>query len=264
MAMNRSSAGKSTRQIALAFMAHPDDAEFLCAGTLIRLADAGWETHIATMTAGDCGTTSETPGAIAARRTEEARQAAAVLGGRHWCLGENDGLVVYDKPTLRKAYDLFRAVGPSLVFTHAPKDYMMDHEMTSLVARAASFLYAAPNISVHPLRVGSGVPYLYYCDPLDATNPLGVIVRPTTWVDITSQLDRKGEMLACHASQRAWLLAHHGIDEYLDSMRRHATMRGREIGVQAAEAFVQHRGHAYPQDDILAELDKEPGPCHAL
>ena len=32
---------------ALAFMAHPDDAEFLCAGTLIRLAGLGWEIHIA-------------------------------------------------------------------------------------------------------------------------------------------------------------------------------------------------------------------------
>ena len=43
-------------------MAHPDDAEFLCAGTLIRLAQAGWEVHIATVAAGDCGTTTETPG----------------------------------------------------------------------------------------------------------------------------------------------------------------------------------------------------------
>ena len=247
----------SDRKIALAFMAHPDDAEFLCAGTLIRLVDLGWESHIATMTAGDCGTTTETPWAISARRMEEARQAAAVIGGRYWCLGENDGLVVYDKPTLRKAFDLFREVGPSLVFTHAPKDYMMDHEMTSLVARAASFVYAAPNISVHPLREGSGVPYLYYCDPLEANDPLGKLVQPTTWVDVTAQLDHKAQMLACHASQRAWLLAHHGIDEYVESMKRHMAMRGREIGTAAAEAFVQHRGHAYPKDDILAEIGRE-------
>ena len=66
------------------------------------------------------------------------------------------------------------------------------------------------------------------------------------------ELARKTEMLACHASQREWLLAHHGIDEYLDSMRRHAAMRGGEIGVAAAEAFVQHRGHAYPHNDLLA------------
>jgi hypothetical protein len=60
--------------------------------------------------------------------------------------------------------------------------------------------------------------------------------------------------LACHASQRDWLLAHHGIDEYLHSVRRHSGMRGAQVGVAAAEAFVQHRGHAYPHDDILVEL----------
>ncbi|MCG8585160.1 MAG: PIG-L family deacetylase, partial [Pirellulales bacterium] len=35
------------RRVALAFLAHPDDAEILCAGTLIRLADEGWTIHIA-------------------------------------------------------------------------------------------------------------------------------------------------------------------------------------------------------------------------
>ena len=45
---------------ALTFLAHPDDAEILCAGTLIRLADAGWEIHVATATPGDCGTMTAT------------------------------------------------------------------------------------------------------------------------------------------------------------------------------------------------------------
>ena len=61
-------------------------------------------------------------------------------------------------------------------------------------------------------------------------------------------------MLACHASQRQWLLSHHGVDEYLDSMKRHAALRGGEAGVAAAEAFVQHRGHAYPKDDIQTAM----------
>ena len=29
------------RRVAMSLLAHPDDAEILCAGTLIRLADAG-------------------------------------------------------------------------------------------------------------------------------------------------------------------------------------------------------------------------------
>ena len=57
---------------ALSFLAHPDDAEFLCAGTLIRLRDAGWEVHIATATPGDCGTMTQDRWDISAVRTNEA------------------------------------------------------------------------------------------------------------------------------------------------------------------------------------------------
>lgn len=245
---------KLENRTVLALMAHPDDAEFLCAGTLIRLAEAGWRVHIATAAPGDCGTTTETPWAISARRTEEAGKAASLIGAVYHCLDERDGFVVYDKPTLRKTMDLFRRVAPSLVFTHAVKDYMMDHEMASLLARAASFLYGAPNASTVPLREGSAVPYLYYCDPVDGVDPLGNPVEPTTLIDVTDQLERKTNMLACHASQREWLRAHHGTDEYLDAMKRLAAIRGRQAGVAAAEAFVQHRGHAYPRNDLLAEL----------
>ena len=60
-------------------------------------------------------------------------------------------------------------------------------------------------------------------------------------------IDTKAAMLACHASQREWLAAHHGMDEYIEAMKRHGRHRGGQAGVAYAEAFVQHRGHAYPQ-----------------
>ncbi len=244
----------SKRRVALAFMAHPDDAEFLCAGTLIRLAGAGWEIHIATCAPGDCGTAIHNRWDISSIRTQEAAKAAALIGGKYHCLDERDGFVVYDKTALRKTYDLFRRVAPTLVFAHAAKDYMMDHEQASLLARAGSFLYGGPNVSDLPVVEGSVIPHLYYCDPLEAINPLGRPVEPTTLIDITGQLEKKAEMLATHASQRQWLLSHHGVDEYIDSMKRHAALRGRQAGVTAAEAFVQHRGHAYPKDDLLATM----------
>ena len=130
----------------------------------------------------------------------------------------------------------------------------MDHEQASMLARAASFLYAGPNVSEAPVKPGSRVPHLYYCDPLEGIDPLGCPVQPTTVIDISAQVDGKAEMLACHRSQRDWLRAHHGMDEFLEAMRRHAAMRGRLLNVPAAEAFVQHRGHAYPGHDILAQL----------
>ena len=240
----------------MAFTAHPDDAEFLCAGTLIRLAEAGWEVHIVTLAPGDCGTMTEDRWAISARRTGEARAAAALIGATYHCLDERDGMIVYDKPTLQKCYDLFRRVAPQLVFTLSPVCYMLDHTEASRLGRSASFIYGAPNVSSVPLREGTCVPHLYYCDPMEGIDHFGNPIQPSTYVDIGGQLDKKAEMLACHASQREWLRAHHGTDEYIDAMRRHGAMRGREAGVATAEAFVQHRGHAYPKNDLLAELFK--------
>ena len=61
-------------------------------------------------------------------------------------------------------------------------------------------------------------------------------------------------MLACHASQREWLQHQHGIDRYVEGMKSWMAARGKEAGFEFAEAFFQHRGHPYPQDDVLGSL----------
>ena len=55
----------------LALMAHPDDIEITCAGTLLLLKDAGWDVHLATMTAGDLGSADLGPAAISRVRRRE-------------------------------------------------------------------------------------------------------------------------------------------------------------------------------------------------
>jgi LmbE family N-acetylglucosaminyl deacetylase len=238
---------------ALALMAHPDDAEILCAGTMVRLRTIGWEIHIITMTAGDCGTTTMSAAEISTIRREEASRGAEVIGGSYHCMDELDGQVVYDKETIRRVVALFRMFSPSLVFTHALSDYMMDHEITARLARNATQIFGAPNASSVPLRHPSGIPHLYYCDPVEGLDPFGQSPTPTTLIDIRAVLDRKAEALACHASQREWLRAHQGMDEYIDAMKRHAAMRGKLMGSPASEAFVQHRSHGYPRNDLLAD-----------
>ena len=242
------------RRVAFAFFAHPDDAELLCSGTLMRLGAIGWELHVATATRGDCGSMTRSAAEIAAVRTREAEAAAALIGARFHCLDERDGRVCYDKPTAQKAFDLFRAVAPSLVLTHATSDYMVDHEQVALLARSASFMYACPNCSTVPRHPASAVPHLYYCDPFEGVDVLGRAVEPTTMIDVSAQVPKRVEMLACHASQREWLRAHHGVDEYVDAMKRHAAARGKLIGAAYAEAFVQHRSHAFPRNDLLSDL----------
>ena len=58
---------------AFAIFAHPDDIEFVAAGTLLHLRAAGWETHYLTLTAGDCGSMIDDPQQTMEIRTLEAR-----------------------------------------------------------------------------------------------------------------------------------------------------------------------------------------------
>ncbi|MFG0286962.1 MAG: PIG-L deacetylase family protein [Rhodopirellula sp. JB044] len=243
-----------SHRVALALMAHPDDAEISCGGTLIRLRQAGWEVHIATVTSGDCGSQEYGPEETAKIRREEGVRAAHMIGATFHTLGEPDGRLVYDRQSLQKTIDLFRRIAPSLVITMPLSDYHADHEITGQLGRAASFVYAAPNASTEPLLEGSSVPHLYYTDGHGGTDRLGDCVEPSTYVDISEQIDGKIEMLACHASQSEWLRSHNGISEYLSATREHSVARGEDVHVAAAEAFVQHRGHGHPNNDLLSEL----------
>jgi N-acetylglucosamine malate deacetylase 1 len=236
----------------LAIGAHPDDIEFLCAGTLALLHEKGWEIHLATMTPGDCGSEVLPPGEISALRRVEAANAAAVLGGKYYCLECRDGLIAYDEETNFKTVALVREVRPQLVLTLSPQDYMIDHEVASSLTRNATFMAGVPNWKTEPYAPFRPVPYLYYADPLELKDLFGTTVVPTTMVDVTSVIETKSRMLACHASQRDWIQKQHGIDEYINAMFEMGQLRGRVLGVRYAEGFRQHRGHGYPQDNLLA------------
>jgi LmbE family N-acetylglucosaminyl deacetylase len=241
----------------LSLLAHPDDAEFLCAGVLIRLRDLGWDIDIASMTPGDCGSRDRSAAEIARVRLEEARRAAAKIEGRYHCLNARDLLIAYDAPTLRRTVEAIRSVNPDIVITHSPQDYLPDHEFTSLLARAACFAAPAPNFSTGELPCSpptERLPHLYYAAPIGGTDIFGAPVPCSVVFDISEVIDRKTELLACHASQREWLRAQHGIDEYVETMRRWAAETGRRTGVEYGEGFRQHRGHPYPHNDLLAEL----------
>jgi N-acetylglucosamine malate deacetylase 1 len=243
--------------VVLSVLAHPDDAEFLCAGTLARLARAhGWEVHIASMTPGDCGSVELPPDEIARTRRGEGARAAAVLGGHYHCLEERDLLITYNERTLEAVTRLLRRLRPRVVLTHSPTDYMLDHEMTSTVVRAAAFAAPIPNFladrGLGPVL--EHIPHLYYCDPIEGKDPLGRAVPAEFCVDVSGVIEIKAQMLAAHASQREWLLKHHGMDHYVNAMRDWGAQRGRACGVAYAEGFRQHLGHSYPQDNLLGQL----------
>jgi N-acetylglucosamine malate deacetylase 1 len=242
--------------VVLSILAHPDDAEFLCAGALIRLVrEHGWQAHIASMTPGDCGSADLPPEEISRIRRAEGARAAAVIGAHYHCAEERDLLIFYNEASLERVTRLLRQVRPKVVLTHSPADYMLDHEVTSTIVRAALFGAPIPNL-LRQRDLGpplEHIPHLYYCDPIEGKDALGRPIQPGFCVDISNVIDTKAEMLTCHASQREWLLKHHGMDQYLKAMRDWSSERGRSCGVTYAEGFRQHLGHSYPQDNVLGQ-----------
>lgn len=236
----------------LAIVAHPDDAELTCAGSLALLKDRGWQIALATMTPGDCGTALLSREEISRIRKGEAANAASLLGASYYCLECEDIFITYDKPTLIKVIELIRKTQPGMVFTMSPDCYMVDHETTSKLVRTACFSAGIKNI-----ETGSPpffhTPHLYYVDAMEGRNKYGQEISPAMIVDISSKISIKEDMLACHASQREWLRTHHGMDEYIHAMRRFAAKRGADAGVPFGEGFRQHLGHAFPKNNLLLQ-----------
>lgn len=249
----------SDRKVALAVGAHPDDVEFVMAGTLARLADAGYECHIHTVANGNCGTASHTHEEIIRLRRAEAHAAAAAMGATYHPGFVNDIEVYYDDSTLRKVTALVREVHPTIVLTQSPTDYMEDHQNACRLTVTACFCRGMRNwVSDPPLPPTPQDVYIYHSQPHSNRDPLGGMVVPSLYVDVGEKLGLKEEMLRCHATQKEWLDVSQGMDSYLVAMREMLA----EVGgmapepVEYAEGFRQHLhvGMSADPGDKLSEV----------
>jgi N-acetylglucosamine malate deacetylase 1 len=174
----------------LAIFAHPDDAELLCAGALIRSADAGERTGVLDLTRGEMGTRG-TP----ELRSAEARRAAEVMG---LAVRRNAGLPdAHLRNTLesrRAVVALLRELRPRVVVTHWRSGRHPDHRVAAELVHDACFLAGLGNFEAAgaPHRPAKLVHAIAFREDAPA---------PTFVVDITPQMDRKLEALACYESQ---------------------------------------------------------------
>jgi len=241
----------------LAIHAHPDDLELQCVGTLALLKEKGHHVVMANMTPGDKGSAELNAEEIAAVRRQEAQDSAKLLGVECMCLEFRDLCIDVNDESRKRVTEALRKAQPDIVLTAPPVDYMSDHEMVSRLVRDACFCAAVPNYRTEqwdPAPLIKKIPALYYVDPVEGVDWFGNQVPCDFVVDISSKIDLKLDMLACHKSQREWLQRQHGMDEYLDSCRRWSKLRGSQIGAEYGEGFRQHKGHPYPHDNILQQL----------
>ena len=189
----------------LVVLAHPDDPEFFCGGTVARWASEGREIYYCLLTRGDKGADDPgvDPAELAETREREQRAAAKVLGVREVSfLNYEDGNLTADLPTRKDVVRVIRTVRPDIVVTCDPTNVYgqfvnhVDHRMAGQVtldavypaARSALYfpeLYDKEGLEPHKVHE------LYIAGP----------VHPNLVIDVTDFLDLKITALFEHRSQ---------------------------------------------------------------
>jgi len=177
----------------LAIMAHPDDAELLCGGTLARMAAQGYRVGILDLTSGESGSFGDRD-----TRAQEADNAARVLGvSLRRTARLPDGALENTVAARAVVAGFIREMRPRTVVLHWPEARHPDHAAASHIARDACFIAGvknAPDIEGETYRPHK----LIYALTYQETH-----VKPSFVVDVSDYMDKKLEAIFSFGSQFA-------------------------------------------------------------
>jgi LmbE family N-acetylglucosaminyl deacetylase len=222
---------------ALVLFAHPDDAEFMCGGTVARWVREGCEVHYVVVTDGSAG--SNEPGVTREElrpiRDREQRAAAEVLGVKTVTfLGEVDGMLEVSLDTRRKVTREVRRLRPDVIVAPDPSRLWFgnvyinhsDHKVAGMLALSA-VMPDAPTRLMFPELLDEGI------EPFEVPNLWLSSNEPDTFVDISETLEIKLKALAQHESQ--------GVEDAEPRVRERARELGEQAGYEYAEGFKAFR-----------------------
>jgi LmbE family N-acetylglucosaminyl deacetylase len=212
----------------LAVLAHPDDAEILCAGTLARAREDGASIGIAVLCKGDRGQPDDPIPKLGDVRREEMTVAAKLLGSQLFLGDVSDGTLIDEVAVRLELTEIFRKFESTLVLAHDPADYHPDHQAASKVAEAASW-YCASRGHETPSPPIPGPPALWFMDTVQMLD-----FKPGFYIDVTAHMKLKLAMLRCHESQ---LARGEELPPLAQTMELQARARGMQADVDCAEAF---------------------------
>lgn len=250
------------KPVAFAIAAHPDDIEFMMAGTLILLGQVGYDLHMMNIANGSHGTASHEREEIIALRTAEARASAELLGAVFHEPMCDDLDIFYERGLLARLTAVIREVEPTILLVHPPQDYMEDHTNACRLAVSAAFARGMRNCVCDPPRppISTEVT-VYHALPYGVRDSLRRVVHAGQYVDIGSVLPKKRAALACHRTQKEWLDVSQGLDSYLISMEEMSRDVGRQSGrFEYAEGWRRHLHLGFcaeNADPLSAALNEE-------
>ena len=174
----------------LAVMAHPDDAELLCGGTLIKSVGRGKRVGVLDLTAGEMGS-SGSP----ATRAREASAASSQMGlAVRMCAELPDSALENDHSARLVVAGHLRALQPRIVITHWKIGRHRDHRIASELVRDACFLSGLSKLDLPsaPFRTEK---LIYASSFREDAGP------PDFVVDVTEQTEQKLSVIALYKTQ---------------------------------------------------------------
>jgi LmbE family N-acetylglucosaminyl deacetylase len=222
----------------LVIAAHPDDIEFVVAGTVAKWVRAGAQVRYVLVTSGDAGThrSGITRQDLARQREAEQRAAARVVGVDEVVfLGYPDGMV---QPTLDLRRDLVREIrrfrpdtaicfDPTRLYSGGSYINHPDHRAVGQAAIDAISPTAAMPLAYPEMHDEGLEPHRVRRIMLASAS------APDTWIDISETIGTKIEALRQHASQLG------EPRDYDRLLHNWAAEAGAPVGLSYAEAFMR-------------------------
>ena len=218
----------------LVIMAHPDDAELSCSGTILSSISNGMSVGIIDLTKGELGTRGNEK-----IRLKEADDSAKVLGVKFRDnLGLRDGFFDSNEKSVLLLIEKIRLHTPNIIITNAKTDRHPDHENTSKLVKKASFLSGLIKIKTKINNKNQDLfrpNIILYCIQNNYINPDFI-------VDISKYFDKKIESIKCFKSQfynpnsdeaESFI----STEEFMDFINARSIEMGHSIGVKHGEGF---------------------------
>lgn len=223
-------------QCIMVVMAHPDDTEFSCGGSVAKWSREGKEVIYVICTNGDKGSSDPamTSERLAKIREQEQREAAEILGVKEVVfLAYPDGGLEDTSAFRGQIVRLLRRYRPQRVVTQDPYRRLRrmaqhrDHRITGIVTLDAIFPYARDRLH-YPEHIAEGLsPHHVEEVYLSGSD------EPEVWVDISDVFEQKAAALRCHRSQ----VGQGSLEEFKERVRRMGATAGEPAGLPLAEAF---------------------------
>lgn len=171
----------------IAFGAHPDDCEYVAAGTASKWAAKGFAVKFVSCTNGDVGHFAMAGGPLARRRAAEVAACAKILNITSITLDIHDGELMPSLENRRTICRLIREWKADLVLSHRPNDYHPDHRYTGVLVQDAAYMVTVPFFCPDTPHLVDNPVFMYYDDRFLKPNPF----TPDVVVAIDDVIEKK-------------------------------------------------------------------------